>query len=199
MADRADLKRVYEGCLVSIAAHGRDALTGGPVDRLPPHLWEALRLELQRRYRNATGEEFAVLVADHSPSPQSKTHVNGERKFCDFPNCDCSSGAAERCSHPPVSNLSLPVLRKIAAAKLTSEIGGDLVANDIEGAHDAMILEARAALGSLPASVQHLRVTDAMRQAACRALNERGQGNAVTIADVNAMLLAALATEGSAE
>lgn len=43
-----------------------------------------------------------------NPPPQTKTHVNGERKFCDFPNCDCSSGAAERCSHPPVSNLSVP-------------------------------------------------------------------------------------------
>lgn len=59
-----DLKRVYENCLVGIAAHGVNALTGGPVDRLPPHLWERLRVELQRRYRNATGEEFATLVVE---------------------------------------------------------------------------------------------------------------------------------------
>ena len=45
-----------------------------------------------------------------------------------------------------------------------------------------------------PAPESHLRVTDAMRQAACRALTERGQGNAVTIADVNAMLSAALSS-----
>lgn len=24
-----------------------------------------------------------------------------ERTWCDFPHCDCSMGAAERCSHPP--------------------------------------------------------------------------------------------------
>jgi hypothetical protein len=35
-------------------------------------------------------------------------------------------------------------------------------------------------------------VADTMRKAACSALNERGQGNAITIADVNAMLSAAL-------
>lgn len=39
-------------------------------------------------------------------------------------------------------------LDMIAARKLTSEIeDGELVANDIEGAHDAMVLTARAALG----------------------------------------------------
>ena len=59
-----ELTRVYEKCLVSSAAHGKNALTGGPIDRLPPHLWEPLRLELQRRYRNATGEEFAVLAVE---------------------------------------------------------------------------------------------------------------------------------------
>lgn len=69
MSSRDDLEKVYEGCLVGMAAHGRNALTGGPVERLPPHLWEALRLELQRRYRNATGEEFAVLDVSNSKAP----------------------------------------------------------------------------------------------------------------------------------
>lgn len=64
MMEPVDLGKIYEGCLVGIAAHGKNALTGGPVDRLPPHLWEQLRLELQRRYRNATGEEFAVLIVE---------------------------------------------------------------------------------------------------------------------------------------
>lgn len=25
-----------------------------------------------------------------------------DRQFCDFPKCDCSSGAMERCKHPPL-------------------------------------------------------------------------------------------------
>jgi hypothetical protein len=42
-------------------------------------------------------------------------------------------------------------MRQIAAQKLTSEITSTtLVANDIEGTHDAMILEARAALSASP-------------------------------------------------
>ncbi|WP_267550302.1 hypothetical protein [Rhizobium rhizogenes] len=36
-------------------------------------------------------------------------------------------------------------------------------------------------------------ITNEMRAAACAALNERGQGNAITIADVNSILTAALA------
>ena len=56
------LRRSLDDAHVGMAAHGKNALTGGPVDRLPPRLWEQLRVELQRRYRNATGEEFATLV-----------------------------------------------------------------------------------------------------------------------------------------
>ena len=67
MMTMLDLERVLDGACVGKAAHGRNALTGGPVDRLPPRLWEALRLELQRRYRNATGEEFAVLIVEGEP------------------------------------------------------------------------------------------------------------------------------------
>lgn len=37
------------------------------MERLEPRLWEALRLELQRRYRRATGEEFAVLTIVNNP------------------------------------------------------------------------------------------------------------------------------------
>lgn len=58
---RMSLKETYEECLIGIALHGRNALTGGPVERLPPHLWERFRVQLQRLYRDATGEEFAVL------------------------------------------------------------------------------------------------------------------------------------------
>lgn len=62
-----DFKRIVDAALVGVAAHGKNALTGGPVNRLPPRLWEDLRVELQRRYRNATGEEFATLVVEPTP------------------------------------------------------------------------------------------------------------------------------------
>lgn len=35
---------------------------------LPPRLWEDLRLEMQKRLREATGEEFAVVSFDFEPS-----------------------------------------------------------------------------------------------------------------------------------
>ena len=38
-----------------------------PADRLEPRLWEALRIELQRRYRLATGETTAVLTVTTEP------------------------------------------------------------------------------------------------------------------------------------
>lgn len=40
---------------------------GNPSDRLPPRLWEDFRVELQRIYRAATGEEFAVLKIEGQP------------------------------------------------------------------------------------------------------------------------------------
>lgn len=64
MGDKLTLERLMEmgdEAHVSMSIRGKNALTGGPVDRLPPRLWEALRIELQSRYRDATGEEFAVL------------------------------------------------------------------------------------------------------------------------------------------
>lgn len=67
---RDDLQRIGDNAHVGMAAHGKNALTGGLVDRLPPRLWDALRVELQRRYRNATGEEFAVLAVESSQGRQ---------------------------------------------------------------------------------------------------------------------------------
>ena len=58
------LKRSLDDAHVSMSAHGKNALTGGPVDRLPPRLWNQLRIELQRRYRNATGEDQAILSVE---------------------------------------------------------------------------------------------------------------------------------------
>ncbi|HTO29615.1 MAG TPA: hypothetical protein VL202_00325 [Pararhizobium sp.] len=51
----------------------------------------------------------------------------------------------------PAPNVLLRTLRRIAGQSLSSEIGDGLVANDIEGTHDAMILEARAALAGTEA------------------------------------------------
>lgn len=70
-----DFQRIGDNAHVGMAAHGKNALTGGPVDRLPPRLWEALRLELQRRYRNATGEEFAVLAVESHRGEQQAAEI----------------------------------------------------------------------------------------------------------------------------
>ncbi len=35
---------------------------------LPPRLWEDLRLEMQKRLREATGEEFAIVSFDFGPA-----------------------------------------------------------------------------------------------------------------------------------
>jgi len=32
------LKEALEECMINLALHGRNPLSGGPVDRLPPHL-----------------------------------------------------------------------------------------------------------------------------------------------------------------
>jgi hypothetical protein len=63
--DRCGLEHLrpsYEQACVSIAADGRLWRLGEtPPRRLEPHLWEALRVEMQRRWREATGEEHATL------------------------------------------------------------------------------------------------------------------------------------------
>ena len=55
MADRAS---------VGITADGRSLSSG----YLHPRLWEALRLELQTRYRRATGETMAVIAIENNPT-----------------------------------------------------------------------------------------------------------------------------------
>lgn len=49
---------------VQIACHPAYLHDG---QRLEPAQWEALRVEMQKRYRRATGEEFAVLTVDNNP------------------------------------------------------------------------------------------------------------------------------------
>lgn len=53
------LRRTYEDALVGLASKGN--LDPERHDFLPPHLWEALRLRLQAHWREATGEEHAIL------------------------------------------------------------------------------------------------------------------------------------------
>jgi hypothetical protein len=64
-----DIKRVGDDARVSIAAnsdhHWDRSFASG--EFLEPELWEALRLEMQRRYRRATGEELAVLTIVNNP------------------------------------------------------------------------------------------------------------------------------------
>jgi len=95
-----------------------------------------------------------------TPSPQSQTHVNGERKFCDFPNCDCSSGAAERCSHPPATNLralldkALTVLDTYADPTGYTDRYGEVLSADAE-VHEGLLArdiakEIRAELSTPP-------------------------------------------------
>lgn len=67
MSDRMTMEKLMEigdDACVQIAA--RPTYLSGN-ERLEPRLWDALRLELQKRYRKATGEEFAVLIIDHNP------------------------------------------------------------------------------------------------------------------------------------
>lgn len=62
------LRPIYENAAVSLAASGKYRSNRRPDDRLPPHLWEALRVEMQRRWREATGEEHAILkIKDPTP------------------------------------------------------------------------------------------------------------------------------------
>lgn len=56
------LRNHYESARVSLAANGKLSMLSG--QRLDPYLWEALRVEMQRRWREATGEEHAILTVN---------------------------------------------------------------------------------------------------------------------------------------
>lgn len=58
-----DLQKMNDD--LSIATTIKPSRSGSPADYLPPRLWEPLRIELQRIYRRATGEEFAVLKVEN--------------------------------------------------------------------------------------------------------------------------------------
>lgn len=52
------LQKVLDGCQLSLATRGQLD------ERLPVHLWEPLRINLQNIYRKATGEPMATLTID---------------------------------------------------------------------------------------------------------------------------------------
>jgi hypothetical protein len=57
---RPNLKEIHDDICVSLAAKGK--LRENGIGYLEPRLWEELRLTLQRRYREATGEIHATLL-----------------------------------------------------------------------------------------------------------------------------------------
>lgn len=59
-----ELQAIGDEVNVSMAARAAWQQSG---DRLEPRLWDALRQEMQKRYRRATGEEFAVLTVVNNP------------------------------------------------------------------------------------------------------------------------------------
>lgn len=58
------LQEMGDRASVMIAARPEHSWDG---ERLDPRLWEAFRLELQGRWRRATGEEMAVLDVRNNP------------------------------------------------------------------------------------------------------------------------------------
>ena len=61
------MQKEYDRCRLSLAISGINAMTGKVPERLPPELWEPLRLELQKIYRRATGETFATITVENDP------------------------------------------------------------------------------------------------------------------------------------
>ncbi|TCP88940.1 hypothetical protein C8J31_102109 [Rhizobium sp. PP-CC-2G-626] len=72
-----DFKRIGEEACVSIAAD-HDCYWRPEDGLLQPSLWEALRVEMQRRFRRSTGEKMAVLTIELTPPPQNNIRVNEE-------------------------------------------------------------------------------------------------------------------------
>lgn len=66
---REDFNRIGDQACVSVAAGHACSWQG---NLLEPRLWEALRIELQRRYRRSTGETQAVLTIDNISVHASK-------------------------------------------------------------------------------------------------------------------------------
>jgi len=60
------LQRIGKSAHVTQCADGKrtNIVSGEPVERLPPALWEDLRILMQERYRRATGETMAILTVE---------------------------------------------------------------------------------------------------------------------------------------
>jgi len=55
------VRETLDDILVSLASKGKNDAP------LPPHLWEPLRIRLQKIYRNATGEAHSVVSVENIP------------------------------------------------------------------------------------------------------------------------------------
>lgn len=86
---RPETDEMLKAARVLAQAYTRDDhQIGFVIDGSPPHLYMASLQDVV--------EAWGVFrKAVHLP-----TEPMGERTFCDFPRCDCSMGAAERCKHP---------------------------------------------------------------------------------------------------
>jgi len=60
------LQQIVKSAHVKQCADGKrtNIVTGDPIERLPPALWEELRIVMQERYRRATGETMAILTVE---------------------------------------------------------------------------------------------------------------------------------------
>lgn len=108
-------------------------------------------------------EAAAAAIYNADPRrPVVATHDDGERRFCDFPKCDCSSGAFERCSHPPLKETAgtsmlrvIDMRRSLEAALDDFELIAERIqAGQIERAKGTAMQgakEARAALAATEA------------------------------------------------
>lgn len=68
---------------------------------------------------------YGVTVVERKPADAAPASA-GDRQFCDFPKCDCSSGAAERCEHPPrPASAAEPTVWKKVPAEATQELLAD--------------------------------------------------------------------------
>lgn len=115
---RDDLKCVVDNACVSNAA-GPDYLWPGFL--LEPRLWDALRIELQSRYRRSTGETMAVLSVQFLAEPAPRTRLDVDHLAANIVTAACElDGPADPASSDTISitmkDLDSVVHRHVTAA-----------------------------------------------------------------------------------
>ncbi|NTE87258.1 hypothetical protein [Agrobacterium rubi] len=111
----------------------------------------AAQADYEARIRSALSAQVQSKPDDHVWIKCPNGHGETTHAHFDFCACCPKCGAVmENCdAAPPAPSVAMKALQKIAALKTSAEIGqATLIANDIEGSHDAMILEARSALSA---------------------------------------------------